>query len=149
MEEKLSTFKKEHDLTSLQEEQSLLLRQKADLRTELNRTMSEEAEMENRLRNPVPDTALYERLVELELKEDELLTKYTDESHFVQSVRNEIGMIRQKLADQASKRYEVEMEALRVRKQTQLAQLARYQKRLEELNQVETQFNHLQQEVEA
>ena len=72
---------------------------------------------------------------------DELLTKYTDESHFVQSVRNEIGMIRQKLADQASKRYEVEMEALRARKQTQLAQLARYQKRLEELNQVETQFN--------
>ena len=80
---------------------------------------------------------------------DELLTKYTDESRFVQSVWNEIGMIRQKLADQASKRYEVEMEALRARKQTQLAQLARYQKRLEELNQVETQFNHLQQQVEA
>ncbi|WP_455389192.1 GumC family protein, partial [Petrachloros mirabilis] len=77
-EENLNKFKKEHDLISLEEERSLLLTQEADLRTAVNRTLSEEAEMENRLRNPVPDTKLHERLVELELKEHELLTKYTD-----------------------------------------------------------------------
>lgn len=148
-EENLNNFKKEHDLISLQEERSLLLTQEADLRTALNRTLSEEAEMKNRLRNPVPDTRLHERLVELELKEHELLTKYTDESRLVQGVRNEIGMMRQKLAEQASTRYEAEMEALRAREHTQLAQLADYQKRLEQLTQIETEFNHLQQEVEV
>ncbi len=144
-EENLNNFKKEHDLISLQEERSLLLTQEANLRTALNQTLSEEAEMQNRLQNPVPDARLHERLVELELKEHELLTKYTDESRLVQGIRNEIEMLHQKLAEQAS----TEMNALRARKHTQLGQLADYQKRLEELNQIETEFNKFQQEVEV
>ena len=94
--ESLNTFKKEHDLTSLQEERTVLLKQQADLRT---------------------------KVVELELKERELLTKYTDESRLVQGVRDEIGLVRDKL---------VELE----RRQTKL-------------NQIEREFNRLQQEVEV
>ncbi len=94
--ESLNTFKKEHDITSLQEERTVLLKQQADLRT---------------------------KVVELELKERELLTKYTDQSRLVQGVRDEIGLVRNKV---------VELE----RRQTRL-------------NQIEREFNRIQQEVEV
>src|SRR3989304_2189575 len=94
--ESLNTFKKEHDLTSLQEERTVLLKQQADLRT---------------------------KVVELELKERELLTKYTDQSRLVQGVRDEIGLGRDK---------RVELE----RRQTKR-------------NQIERELNRLQQEVEV
>ncbi len=149
-QDKLEGFKKKHQLTSsLEEERSLLLRQEADLRTALNQTLSEEAETENRLRNPVHDDNLLSRLVDLELKEQELLTKYTDESHFVQSVREEMQIVRQTLAEQRSRRYEAEMKALKAKEETQRAQLAEYQKRLEELKRIEMEFNRLQQTVEV
>lgn len=149
VEDRLRNFKKKHELTSnLDEQRTLLLRQEADLRVELNKTLAQEAEMENRLRNPVPDTNLLGTLVELELKERELVTKYTDESRLVQGVRDEIQMVRQRLANLDSTRYDAEMEALRARKQIQGAQLADYQRRLEELNQIETEFARLQQGVE-
>ena len=149
VEDRLRNFKKTHELTSNpDEERTLLLRQEADLRVELNKTLAQEAEMENRLRNPVPDTNLLGTLVELELKERELVTKYTDESRLVQGVRDEIQMVRQRLANLDSTRYDAEMEALRARKQIQVAQLADYQRRLAELNQIETEFARLQQGVE-
>ena len=149
VEDRLRNFKKKHELTSnLDEQRTLLLRQEADLRVELNKTLAQEAEMENRLRNPVPDTNLLGTLVELELKEREFVTKYTDESRLVQGVRDEIQMVRQRLANLDSTRYDAEMEALRARKQIQGAQLADYQRRLEELNQIETEFARLQQGVE-
>lgn len=94
--ESLNNFKKKHEITSLQEERTVLLKQQADLRT---------------------------RLVELELKEGELLRKYTDQSRLVQGVRDEIGLVRNKV---------VELE----RRQTQL-------------NEIEKEFNRLQQEVEV
>ncbi|MEE8161311.1 MAG: Wzz/FepE/Etk N-terminal domain-containing protein [Acidobacteriota bacterium] len=149
VEDRLRNFKKTHELTSNpDEDRTLLLRQEADLRVELNKTLAQEAEMENRLRNPVPDTNLLGTLVELELKERELVTKYTDESRLVQGVRDEIQMVRQRLANLDSTRYDAEMEALRARKQIQVAQLADYQRRLAELNQIETEFARLQQGVE-
>ncbi len=149
VEDRLRNLKKKHGLTSnLDEQRTLLLSQEADLRVELNKTLAQEAEMENRLRNPVPDTNLLGTLVELELKEREFVTKYTDESRLVQGVRDEIQMVRQRLANLDSTRYDAEMEALRARKQIQGAQLADYQRRLEELNQIETEFARLQQGVE-
>lgn len=148
-QEILRKFKREHDLTSdLANERTLFLTLEANVRDELNKTLAQEAEMENRLRNPVPDTRLLERLLELEIQERELLTKYNDESRLVQGVRDEIQMVRQRLANWDSTRYDAEMEALRARKQTQAAQLADFQRRLEELNQIETEFTPLQQRVE-
>ncbi len=94
--ESLNTFKKEHDITSLQEERTVLLKQQADIRT---------------------------KVVELELKERELLTKYTDQSRLVQGVRDEIGLVRDKLVE--------------------------FERRQTKLNQIEREFNRLQQEVEV
>lgn len=94
--ESLNTFKKEHDITSLQEERTVLLKQQADIRT---------------------------KVVELELKERELLTKYTDQNRLVQGVRDEIGLVRDKLVE--------------------------FERRQTKLNQIEREFNRLQQEVEV
>lgn len=94
--ESLNHFKKQHDITSLQEERTVLLKQQADLRT---------------------------KVVELQLKERELLTKYTDESRLVEGVRDEIGLVRNKVGE-----------------------LERRQTRL---NQIEREFNRLHQEVEV
>jgi len=147
-QDRLETFKKEHDLTAdLQEERSLILGQEANLRSALNETMSLEAATEDRLRNPDQDAGLLSRLVELELKEQEFLAKYTDESRFVKGVRDEIKVVRRALAGQQSTRYQAEMNALKARKESQRAQLAEYQKKLEELKRIETKFSHFTDEV--
>jgi len=94
-EEKLEAFKNEHDFTSLEKEQDLLLTQKTKLRGELNQTLSQKAEIEYRIKQlriqlattsePIPlgDQTLRNlqaKLVELELQEHELLTKYSDQN---------------------------------------------------------------------
>ena len=48
-EDRLEAFKKQHNMTSLDEERSLLLGQEGALRAELNRTLSQVAETENRI----------------------------------------------------------------------------------------------------
>ena len=190
-EENLEAFKKRHALSSLDEERSLLLEQEADLRTALNQTLSQEAETENRIsqlrqqlaatsktivlheeidHNPLAINTLEESLVELELKEQALLSKYTEQSRLVRNVREEIQIVRKKLAEQETKRYgmsrsgvntiyqslqeellrnEAELKALRAKKQTQSAHLSEYRKQLEKLNRIEVELNQLNQEVEV
>jgi uncharacterized protein involved in exopolysaccharide biosynthesis len=190
-EQKLKAFKKNHAISSLEEERSLLLRQEADLSTDLNQTVSHEAETQNRIaqlrqqlantaqiipldeevdHNPLAISALQGRLVELELKEQGLLGKYTEQSRLVQNVREEIQMVREKLADQENRRYgktrsgvnttyqrlqeqflqnEAELKALRGKKETQMAQLGEEHLKLEELNRIEVQLKQLQEDVEV
>ena len=101
------------------------------------------------------------RLVELQLKEKELLTKYTDQSRLVQNVKEEIRVVEQKLEEQSTKRYgrrtsgvnpthqrlkeelfrnEAELEALKAKKITQKEHLDELQVKLENLNQVELEL---------
>ena len=108
--------------------------------------------------------------MELELKEKKLLNKYTEQSRLVQNVKDEIAMVRRKLADQEQKRYgksstglnltyqhlegelyqnEAELSALEAKRKTQSAQLAAYQDQLDKLNRVEVELNQLEQEVEV
>jgi len=169
-EEKLEAFKNEHDLTALEEEQSLLLRQEADLRTELNKTLSEQAGIEVRLTqlrdqvavtpNSIPlnlndETMenLQARLVGLELEEHELLTKYSDQSRFVERVRDEIQMVRTKLTEHKSEiiqqeilRNEADLQALEAKEETQRAQLGDFRKKHERLNRIEMEFGRLREE---
>ncbi len=189
-EANLEAFKEKNKLTSIEEERSLLLRQEADLRTALNQIQSQEVETESRLRqlrhqlattpktipldevinhNPSVISSLQAKLVELKLKEHELLAKYTDQSRAVQSVRDEIQMVRKKLAEQKARRHgttriglsplhqmleqeffrnQTELKALQAKKESYLAHTADYRKRLEKLNRLEIKFNRLQQEVE-
>jgi len=51
-EGRLEAFKKQHHVTSMDEERTLLLRHEGELRTDLNRTLSGIAETENRIELP-------------------------------------------------------------------------------------------------
>ena len=125
-EEAYRTFKKQHSVTAIGEEQKLLLNQIGDLRSELNRTKSQEAETKNRIlqirwqldRTPEKITQgevidynsslisnLEGRLVELQLKEKALLMKYTPQSRLVKNVQEEIQMIQERLVEQETKKY--------------------------------------------
>jgi len=190
-EEKLKAFKKLHNIRSLTEERSLLLNQEAALRSSLNQSISQEAETKNRIRqltqqlaitreripqgkkvnhNPYLINTLQAKLVELEIREKELLNKYTKNSRLVKNVREEIRIVKNKLANQEKKQHdtntyglniiyqrlkdellknEVELKALEGKKETQGYQFEDYRKRLEKLNQVEAELNQFKQEVDA
>ena len=190
-EARLQELKEQYDLTALDEQQSILLRQAAEMRAALNETLSRAVEVENRIEgiqqhlaavprtipqgeeidhNPYLINTLEARLVELQLKEKELLTKYTEQSRLVRNVREEIKIVHQKLADNEKKQYgktrtgvnpthqQLQQELLRskadyraliAKSQTQRGQLADYKKELDQLNRVETEYNRLQQEVDV
>ncbi|MFH1626139.1 MAG: SPOR domain-containing protein [Pseudomonadota bacterium] len=189
-EQGLRAFKEKHQITSLGEERSLLLRLEADLKVAGNETLSQEVGTRNRISQiqellaSMPKTVsqgedvehnpligiLDARLVELEIEEKELLAKYTEESRLVRNVRDEIGIVREKLVEQEAKRYGrsrsglnttyqrleeelfhnlAEVKALKARKEVQTAQLADYHGRVEKLNRIEAELNKLQHEVDV
>ncbi|MCP3928866.1 MAG: hypothetical protein GY705_07180 [Bacteroidetes bacterium] len=125
-EEALKTFKKEQNVTAINEEQRLLLGQLADLRVDLNKTISQEVETKNRIievnnqisltpktisqgdeidHNPLLISRLAEKLIELQIQEQSLLLKYTPENRLVQNVREEVQIVQNKLKEQEQKRY--------------------------------------------
>jgi uncharacterized protein involved in exopolysaccharide biosynthesis len=172
-EEKLQAFRNQNDLTALDEEQSILLRQEAGLRTQLNQSLSQQAEIKNRiqqLRDQQTTTLetiplnlndgtmgnLRARLVDLELQEHELLTKYSDQSRLVRRVRAEITMVRRTLGEHRSEiiqqeilRNEADLQALKAKEETQNAQADAIQKRHEKLNRLVLEFDRLRQAVEV
>jgi uncharacterized protein involved in exopolysaccharide biosynthesis len=120
--------------------------------------------------NPYILSSLQARLVELELKQKELATKYTDENHLVQNVKEDIAMVRRTLNDQEKKLYgksrsgmnttyqrleedlfknEAELKALDAKQKTQSDQLTEHQNQLNKLNGVEVELNHFEREVEV
>jgi uncharacterized protein involved in exopolysaccharide biosynthesis len=186
----LEALKVRNNITSLDEQQELLLTKAADLRSDLNNTLSQETETRNRIKelqrqltripetipqaaeaadNPYLINTLETRLVELQLEEKKLLTKYTDESRLVRNVRDEIQVVKNKLDEQEVKKYEssrtginathqelhtallsnqAELKALEAKAFTQKSQLKEYQVELENLSQNETQYKNLVQEIE-
>jgi uncharacterized protein involved in exopolysaccharide biosynthesis len=190
-EEKLKALRKQHNITSIEEQRSLLLGRSSELNTGLNQTISLEAETGKRIRllrrqlasvpetiaqgeesnqNPYLINTLEARLVELQLEEKKLLTKYTDQSRLVLNVKDEIRMVQQKLEEQETKSYgrkttginpthqrlkeellsnEAELEALKAKKITQRGHLGELQENLESLNRVELELNQLEQKIEV
>ena len=125
-EKRLEDFRKTHDLSSLEEQRNLLLKEHSKLHTDLNQTESQIVETRSRLEqlrlqlakvprnvsqsetidhNPLIINSLQASLVELELKQEELLSKYTEQSRLVQNVKDEIAMVHKKLDTQEEKRY--------------------------------------------
>jgi hypothetical protein len=121
-------------------------------------------------RNPDLINSLQERLVALELKEMELVNKYTEQSRLLQNVKGEIAMVRRKLDTQEQKRYtkrgsdvnttyqriegevfknEAELKALVAKQKTLKEQLAPYQDQFDKINRIEVDLNQLEQEVEV
>jgi polysaccharide biosynthesis protein PslE len=190
-EDNLRAFKEKHQLTSLQEQKSLLLKETSELRTALNQTMSQAAETQHRLdqlrlqlprvpktivqgneidHNPYILSSLQARLVELELKRKELATKYSDENHLVQNVKEDIAMVRRTLEDQEKKLYgksrsglnpiyqrleeellknDVELKALMAKQQIQTDQLTAHNDQLRKLNGIEVELNQFEREAEV
>ncbi len=187
----LETFKKQNAVTDLKEQQKLLLKQISDLHADLNRTFSQEAETKNRIlqirqqlaktpenvpqdkevdHNPYLISNLEARLMELQLKEKELLIKYTPQSRLVKNIEEEIQMVKDKLAQNEKKQYgksrvglnttyqrlqeelfrnQAEGKALTAKKDTQHTQLANYQNKLEQLNQMDVKLDQLKQSVDV
>jgi len=190
-EETLNAFKKKHGITSVEDEKNILIRQEADLRTSINEILSEQAGTESRIREirmqlaKIPETVtrgkevehnprsigdLEARLVELELKEKELLTRYTEQSRFVRNTREEINIVINKLNEEVAKnhgrsifgpnetyqrleeellRNEADLESQKSREKVRIAQLANYRNRLDELGNIEVELNQLRNEVDV
>jgi len=190
-EESLKAFKGEHNVTSLEEERALSLNQEATLAAALNQTITQEAETKNRVKeipkqlastpknipqgkevnyNPYLINTLESRLVELELKERALLTKYTTRNRLVQSVRSEIRLVKGKLEEQDNKGYkkslygpnptyqrlqqelfqnETDLKALNAKKKAQRSQLVEYRGKLDKLNRLEMELNQLQNQLDV
>lgn len=190
-EEKLKAFKGEHNLTSLEEERGLSLNQEAILTAALNLTITQEAETKNRIKeirkqlastpknipqgkevnyNPYLINTLEARLLELELKESGLLTKYTTRNRLVQNVISEIRIVKDKLAEQGKKGYkkslygpnptfqllqqglfqnETDLKALNAKKKTQRSQLSEYGEKLDKLNQIEMELNQIESQLDV
>ena len=188
-ENRLKAHKEEHNIVSLTEERNLLLEQKAAQLTSLNETKSQKIETEKRIdqlskqlkatpknvpqgeiveRNALLINTLEARLVELELEEKDLLSKYTDESRMVQGIRNEIRTVREKLAEQESKhevrsefglnptyqrlqdqlfQNQVDLRALNAKTDIQTEQLAEFRLRIEDISKAENRLNELQNEL--
>jgi polysaccharide chain length determinant protein (PEP-CTERM system associated) len=187
----LETFKKQNRVTALDEQQNLLLKQIADLNAALNQTLSQEAETRNRIlqirqqldktpetvpqgkevdHNPFLISNLEAKLVELQLKEKELLIKYTPQSRLVKNVKEEIQMVQEKLAQKETKQYgkslvglnttyqqlqeqlfgnQAEGKALEAKREIQKIQLTNCQGKLEQLNRMEVKLNQLEQSVDV
>jgi uncharacterized protein involved in exopolysaccharide biosynthesis len=190
-EQHLTVFKREQNVSELDHERELLLTNQADLRTQLNQALSAIAETQSRigqLKNQlhvVPKTVPQEEefeashyvintlqghLVELQLEEKKLSTKYTPENRLVVNVREEIAIVLKKIAEQESKKYEksrsginttyqriqeqllgnqAELKALLAKKSSQTEQLEGYRQRLDELNRIESSLVELKRQVEA
>ena len=187
----LETFKKQNRVTALDEQQKLLLKHIADLNAELNQTLGREAETKNRMlqtrqqldktpetilqdkevdHNPILISNLEARLVELRLKEKQLLIKYTPQNRLVKNVKEEIKMVQEQVAQNEKKQYgksrvglnttyqrlqeelfrnQAEGKALAAKREIQNTQLTDYQGKLEQLNQMEVKLNQLEQSVDV
>jgi len=190
-EDRLTAMKKEHNVFSLDEARGVLRSQEGSLRVDLDRTLTQIAETENRIgqiqqqlagtpkvipteeeveHSPVLGEALQTKLVELELKEKELLAKYTDNNRLVQQTREEIKIIRKKLAEQGARQHgrsrsghnptfqrlqedlyrsQADLKALKAKDQIQTSQLGDYGERLGKLNQIEVKLKDLQRQVDV
>lgn len=116
---RLAALRQDHRIGAMAEQRPLLLRQRAQLDLDIKAAGSEIEELEGRLttlrdqlaRTPrtIPLSIETERqqvlddakgkLLELELREQELLGRYKDSSQFVQSVRDEMARVRGFLKD--------------------------------------------------
>jgi uncharacterized protein involved in exopolysaccharide biosynthesis len=191
-ENKLKSFKEQHEIISLSEERSLLLRGEAALFSDLNGNLGQAIDTEKRiqlLREQLASTpkripqgenisqnqdlisALERKLVELEIKENELKSKYTVVSNLpeLKNVKEERKVVQKKLKEYEKKQhrsqhsgenptfrrlheellhYEAELKALRAKTAVQRTQLSDYKHKLENLNQVEAELVQLQHEID-
>ncbi len=188
-ENELEIFREQYSITSIEDQQNLLLQQISDLQVDFNRTLSGEDEIQNRILelnrqleetpqhipqkeeadyNSVLISKMEATLMELELEEKELLSKYPTQNRLVLNVQGKIAILNNKLSKQEARRYErssvglnttyqgikeellknkAEIKATQAKRKIQNKQIAEYQAALGKLNQLQTKMNQLQQHV--
>jgi uncharacterized protein involved in exopolysaccharide biosynthesis len=116
----LESLKQKHQISSFEEQQKLLLKQRMDLETLVKTAQTQEKELKQRLSSlesqlkAVPENVLTSgqsdrtneaelQLLALQRKEQELLTKYKEDTVMVTSIRNEIQLVKDFVQNQASK----------------------------------------------
>ena len=175
-ENELKIFRKQNNITSLEEQKTLLLQQISYLKGELAKTRGEMSENEGKMRalvghpsanpaeikmgeetdfiNPHAISAIRTRLAELKLKKEELLGKYTEQSVSVINVRKEIDKAQELLAkeektyhDKAITSIGYTLNALKSKEESQKQHLANYQRELSKINSVELKLKELERQV--
>jgi uncharacterized protein involved in exopolysaccharide biosynthesis len=188
-EAKLQALKEQYNVTDLKNQQGLMLKRIVETRSELEAAVNRELELTHRIENlraqlsKLPKTIdqgeqsnpneflisnLEGRLAELQIEEQRLSAKYTDENRTLQSVRKEVALIRKQIADKEAKLYgrtsqgvsptylhlqedqlrsEADLSSVKARRESLQQQLAAYERELAQLNQIETALNQLVQGV--
>ena len=174
-ENELKNFRKQNNISSLEEQKTLLLNQISELELQLVKTRSETSENEGKMRalkgypsaaftevklgeetdlNPIAISAIRTSLSELKLKKEELMGKYTDDNVLVVNVEKEIEKAQQLLAkeektyhDKAITSIGHTVNALKSREKSQKQHLANYQQELSKINSVELKLKELERQV--
>ncbi len=174
-ENELEGLRRQHNISSLEEQKTLLLNQISGLEVELAGTRSAISENEGKMSalkaggssnlaelklgtetelNPYAISSIRNRLSELKLKEEELLAKYTEESIMVTNVRKEIQTA-QDLLNKEEKTYHDksvtsithDLTALRSKEASQRAHLEEYREALSRINTIELRLKELERDV--
>jgi len=168
----LELFRSGHDISSLQEQKTTLLKQISDIDIDLARTKAQLSEqkgkaealeasqgssaVESRLgkeadsNNPILFSSIRTRLTELRLKETELLNRYAETSTPVRNVRREIEEAEQLLAreektysDKEVRSLSYNIEALKQKESALRETLGAFQRKLNSLSAAEMRFKEL------
>jgi len=174
-ENELKNFRKQNNISSLEEQKTLLLNQISDLEVELAKTRGEMSEHKGKMQaltdypsasstefkmgeetdlNPYVISDIRTKLAELNLKKEELIGKYTDENVLVVNVKKEIEKAQQLLAkeekiyhDKAITSIGHTLSALNSKEKSQKQHLALYQQELNRIDSVELKLKELERQV--
>ncbi len=171
----LQSFRNKSDISSLQEQKSVLLKQISDLELALSRTRAEINEnrgkretMEDGVSAPSPAEKfgketdfninaignIRNKIADLKLREQDLRSKYPDDNRLVVTVRKEIEEAERLLAadektyhDKEVKTIGHNMAALGQKEKSQAKDLAMYQAELYRVNSLEERLNNLERQA--
>jgi uncharacterized protein involved in exopolysaccharide biosynthesis len=174
-EQELKGFKNNNRIISLEEQKSVLLKQISDLELELAKTKSDRSEAQGKLQalkqssaglsaertlgqetdfNPQSMSLIRNKISDLRLEEEKLLSSYTEQNENVIRVRKELAQARELLAKE-EKTYHNKalatvgqnLSALKSKEFQQETQLAKCQAELTKINSVEIQLKELERQV--
>ena len=175
-ENEYESFCRDNNITSLNEQKSLLLQTISSLRADHARTLAEISEREGKRGaligrsstdfseadmgeetelNPLAISAIKSKLNELRLEEQELLSKFTPKSVPVTNIRKEIKKAKELLQreeqiyhDKAITSIAHNLSALKKKEMVQSDQLSAYQRELGRINGLELRLKVLERKVE-
>jgi uncharacterized protein involved in exopolysaccharide biosynthesis len=162
-ENRLTGFRQKYEVYALDDQKGLLIKQRADLDTQIKTEESRIKELQARYaywkddKNIVTDivaNGLRNQINTSELKEQQLLQKYTESSRLVQEVRRDIELTKEQLRKQESEvrkqqlaTIESELNPLQVKVANLKRQLAQVEGETRAIDQRQEQFRELTRDV--